>query len=114
MGDYLLHHPLVQFYLLIVGVLLFAFIWDRVVPPPPLEDDPPTPGKNRPGRCRSQGARRMREEEPIPGARRLRLSVDPNAAGGQVADRAERGERFDPLPRPSTTSRVARRGRRAP
>jgi hypothetical protein len=34
MGYYLLEHPLVQLYLLYVGALSIAFIWDRLRHPP--------------------------------------------------------------------------------
>jgi hypothetical protein len=33
MGNYVIHHPLVQFYLLYVGVLVAAVIWDHMHKP---------------------------------------------------------------------------------
>jgi hypothetical protein len=34
MGNLLLHHPLIQFYLLFVAALFVAFLWDYLRNPP--------------------------------------------------------------------------------
>jgi hypothetical protein len=39
MADYLIHHPLVQVYLLMVGALVVALIRDRIRHPADGEDD---------------------------------------------------------------------------
>jgi hypothetical protein len=39
MGNYLLHHAWVQFYLVAVGALATAVIWERLRRPPVSEDD---------------------------------------------------------------------------
>jgi hypothetical protein len=43
METLLLQHPLVQFYLLYVGVLFIALIWDHLRHPPAAQDSPPSP-----------------------------------------------------------------------
>jgi hypothetical protein len=43
MGNLLLHYPLVQFYLLYVGALFVAFLWDFLRNPPAIRDGSGTP-----------------------------------------------------------------------
>jgi hypothetical protein len=43
MGNLLLHHPLIQFYLLFVAALFVAFLWDYLRNPPAIQDRSRTP-----------------------------------------------------------------------
>jgi hypothetical protein len=40
-GSLLLHNFWVRFYLVYLSVLLIAFVWDSLRPPPPRQDAPP-------------------------------------------------------------------------
>jgi hypothetical protein len=79
MGNILIHHPWVQFYLLVVGGLLVAVLFDRLHHPqppkrpsrPPEAGSPSPPGcevlpptdshKKQFGRCQDRQADRIRE-----------------------------------------------------
>jgi hypothetical protein len=82
MGTLLLHDPVVQIFLLFVGALGVAFIWDYLCNPLAIRDDARTPpneaaqgGASPPSRLRSQepcsvprpGRRPDREVEPTAG-----------------------------------------------
>ena len=41
MGQYLINHPLIQSYLIIVAALAIAICWDRLRTPPAPEDESP-------------------------------------------------------------------------
>jgi hypothetical protein len=58
MGNYLLHHPWVQFYLVVVGALAAAAIWERLCRPPVPEDDSPARPTTDRGPCRDGGVGR--------------------------------------------------------
>ena len=55
MGNYLLRHPWVQFYLLVVGGLAAAAIWERLRRPPVPEDDSPVRPTADRGPCPDRG-----------------------------------------------------------
>jgi len=49
MGNLLLHHPLIQFYLLFVAALFVAFLWDYLRNPPAIPDGSRTPSNEMAG-----------------------------------------------------------------
>ena len=96
MGDILLHHPLVHFYLLYVAVLVVACVWDYLCNPPATRDEAraprieaahgapgsfPSAVSQHPPRPVSSPRRRTDEEvEPLRGGRRFKAPTDPTSA----------------------------------
>jgi hypothetical protein len=93
MGIFLLHHPLVQFYLLFVAALFIAFIWDYLRNPPAIPDSSRTPrneiahgapgvfrsaaNQKRPQSVARPGQRTDKKMKLIRGERRLHTPTDP-------------------------------------
>ena len=93
MGNVLLHHPLVQFYLLFVAALFIAFIRDYLRNPPANPDGSRRPrneiahgapglfrsaaNQNRPQSVARRGQRTDKKMKPIRGDRRHQAPTDP-------------------------------------
>jgi hypothetical protein len=74
MWDILFHHPWVRIYLVIVGFLSLAVIWDRLRQPPPLQKT------SRPGEGRSMTPQGVEEKPRIQGSGRSAKPLSPPAA----------------------------------